>query len=164
MSPKTDEQVVQEATGGELVPVAQGQLLDVLAGDLDIEFVAADAAEIGRRMAAEARSIASEEDLWAETPTWGTKSNVGVEFEIKGLRGVYPSKFTDGEGEQGKFVAWEAVNLLSGELGILNTSAMRINRKLAWYHDHNAFPVKVEVVKRGESANGFDILDIDKVA
>lgn len=165
MSPKTDEQVVQEATGGELVPVAQGQLLDVLAGDLDIEFVAADAAEIGRRMAAEARSIASEEDLWAETPTWGTKSNVGFEFEIKGLRGVYPSKYTpDDGGDKGLFVAWEAVNLSTGELGVLNTSAMRINRKLGWYHDHAAFPVKVEVVKRGESANGFDILDIDKVA
>ena len=91
------------------------------------------------------------------------KSTVGVVYEVKGLRGVYPSKFTDGDGEQGTFVAWEAVNLLTGELGILNTSAMRINRKLAWYHDHNAFPVRVEVVKRGESANGFEILDIDKV-
>lgn len=151
--------------GTDLVPVAHGQLLDVLAGDLDLEFVAADAAEIGRRMAAEARTIESEDDLWAETPTWGTKSNVGVVFEVRGLRGVYPSKYTDGEsGEQGKFVAWEAVNLLSGELGVLNTSAMRINRKLGWYHDHAAFPVKVEIVKRGESANGFDILDIDKVS
>lgn len=162
MSKATEETV---ESGAELVPVQKGQLLDVLAGELDIEFVAADAAEIGRRMAAEAKTIASEEDLWAETPTWGTKSNVGVVFEVKGLRGVYPSKYADGDtGEQGKFVAWEAVNLLTGELGILNTSAMRINRKLAWYHDHAAFPVKVEVVKRGESANGFDILDIDRAS
>lgn len=158
------EEPVQEA-GTELVPVQRGQLLDVLAGKLDIEFVAADAAEIGRRMAAEAKGIATEEDLWRETPTWGTKSNVGFEFEIKGLRGVYPSKFSnDDTGEKGQFVAWEAVNVLTGELGVLNTSAMRINRKLAWYHDHDAFPVKVEIVKRGESANGFDILDIDKAA
>lgn len=158
------EEPVQEA-GTELVPVQRGQLLDVLAGELDIEFVAADAAEIGRRMAAEAKGIATEEDLWRETPTWGTKSNVGFEFEIKGLRGVYPSKFaSDDTGEKGQFVAWEAVNVLTGELGVLNTSAMRINRKLAWYHDHDAFPVKVEIVKRGESANGFDILDIDKAA
>lgn len=154
---------VQEEVGDELVPVQRGRLLDVLAGELDLEFVAADAAEIGRRMAAEAKTIESEDDLWAETPTWGTKSNVGFEYEIRGLRGVYPSKFTSEAGEQGRFVAWEAVRLETGELGILNTSAMRINRKLAWYHDHDAFPVRVEIVKRGESANGFEILDIDKV-
>lgn len=152
-----------EESAGELVPVPKGRLLEVLAGEVDIEYIAADAAEIGRRMAKEAQSIESEEDLWKEVPTWGTKSNVGFEFEIRGLRGVYPSKFAKDDGsEQGQFVAWEAVNLVSGELGILNTSAMRINRKLAWYHDHAAFPVKVEIVKRGESANGFDILDIDK--
>ena len=162
MSKETLEPV--EETGAELVPVSQGRLLDVLDGTVDIEFIAADSAEIGRRLAAEAKSIESEEDLWKEVPTWGTKSNVGFEFEIRGLRGVYPSKYTpDDGGDKGMFVAWEAVNLSTGELGVLNTSAMRINRKLAWYHDHNAFPVKVEVVKRGESANGFDILDIDKV-
>jgi hypothetical protein len=163
MSKDTVEEPQVEA-GTDLVPIDQGRLLDVLDGTLDLAFVAADADEIGRRMAAEAKTIATEEDLWKETATWGTKSNIGVVFEVRSLRGVYPSKFKaeDENGAQGKFVAWEAVNLLTGEVGILNTSAMRINRKLAWYYDHGKLPVKVEVVKRGESSNGFDILDIDK--
>lgn len=164
---KTSEELVNtgaEVDSGELVPIPKGDLLKVLSGEIPIEMVKVDSAEMARRLAAEAMRAETEEDLDRQVPTFSSKSCVGEVFEIIGLRGVYPSKFRDADtDEKGQFVSWGAVRLLTGEIGILNTSSGRINAKLGWHYDHGNLPARFEIVVRAQSTDNFDVLDVDKV-
>jgi len=154
-----------EAEGAEVVPVAQGRLLDVLSGKAAIEQIRPTKAEVSARIVADMLLAESEEDLWRETPTWSSKGHVGQVFEITGVRGVYESRFEDSDtGEKGWFVCFDAVNLLTGEVGVLTSSSARICGRVGWYYDHGKLPQRFEIVTRGQSAGGFDILDVDKAA
>lgn len=154
----------EEIDSGELVPIPRGSLLPILSGQAPIEMVRLDSAEVARRLAAEAMKAETEEDLTRQAVTFSSKGLVGEVVEIVGLRGVYPSRFEDAEsGENGQFVSWGAVRLLTGEIGILNTSSGRINATLGWHYDHGTLPARFEIVVRTQSTGGFDVLDVDKV-
>lgn len=173
----TDEEQVLEGeieTGEELVLVDSSKLAEVIAGMTEVDSKA-DLLQTRQRIVAEMLAAETEEELWSELPTWSSKNNVGRSFEITEIRGVFKSRYPDPEtGIAGGFLACSAVALegaitAEGELteggstGILSTSALRIAGKLGWYHQHGKFPVTVEIVKRGESSNGYDILDVEKI-
>ena len=162
----TDEEQVIDGeieTGEELVLVDSGKLAEVIAGMTEVDSTA-DAMQTRYRIVAEMLAAETEEELWRELPTWSSKTSVGESFEIGEIRGVFKSRYPDPEtGLSGGFLACSAIKLDTGEAGIFTTSALRIAGKLGWYHQHGKLPVKVEIVKRGESSAGFDILDVELV-
>jgi hypothetical protein len=173
-----EEQVIEDGeieTGEELVLVDTAKLAEVIAGMTEIDS-AANATQTRYRIVAEMLAAETEEELWQELPTWSSKNNVGRSFEIGEIRGVFKSRYPDAEtGLAGGFLACSAVALddgavgpegetaAAGEAGIFTTSALRVAGKLGWYHQHGKLPVKVEIVKRGQSSGGFDILDVELV-
>ena len=162
----TDEEQVLDGeieTGEELVLVDSGKLAEVIAGMTEVDSKA-DLLQTRQRIVAEMLAAETEEELWQELPTWSSKTSLGEQFEITDIRGVFKSRYPDPDtGIAGGFLACSATKLDTGEVGIFTTSALRIAGKLGWYHQHGRFPVKVEIVKRGESSGGFDILDVDKI-
>ncbi len=151
----------EEGTAGEVVPVEKGRLLDVLTGKTALEQIKPTRAEITQRIVAEMLLAQTEEELWQEVPTWSSKSSVGEVFEIGDVRGVYESRFEDSEtGEKGWFVCFDVVRLLTGEIGVLTSSSARICGRVGWYYDHGQLPQRFEIVSRGQSAAGFDLLDV----
>jgi len=154
-----------ETDGAEVVPVQQGNLLDVLSGKAPLEVVGPSKREVTARIIRDMLSAKTEEELWAETPTFSSKNLVGEVVEVTGVCGVYESRFDDSEtGEKGWFVCFDAVRLMTGEVGILTSSAARICGRIGWYYDHGMLPQRFEIVERGETAGGFKILDVDKAA
>ncbi len=154
-----------EAGDLEVVPVTQGNLLDVLAGKAPLEVVGPSKKEITARIVKDMLMAETEEDLWREVPTWSSKSNVGFIFRVTDVRGVYESRFEDADtGEKGWFVCFDAVRLETGEIGVLTSSAARICGRVGWYYDHGMLPQDFEIVTRGQTAGGYDILDVDKAA
>ena len=177
----TDEEQVLEGeieTGEELVLVDSGKLAEVIAGMTEIDSKA-DVVQTRYRIVAEMLAAETEEELYRELPTWSSKNNIGRSFEVGEIRGVFKSRYPDPDtGLAGGFLACSAVAIdgamqtvdgdelvesAAGEVGIFTTSALRIAGKLGWYHAHGKFPVKVEIVKRGESAEGYAILDVEKI-
>ncbi len=149
----------------DVVPVKPGDLATLWSLDPEDPAVAAllpASNEVSARIMQDTLSAKSEEDLWKEVTTWSTKGPVGGGFEVTGFRGLYPGRYVNEDGRRGWFACFEATQLFTGEIGILTTSSSRIVGKLGWYAEHDRFPVKVEVVVRGQSGGGFDILDVDK--
>lgn len=175
-----DGEIVDDGeTGEELDLIAGGnldsdKLAEVISGMSEVD-AKADVVQTRYRIVAEMLAAETEEELFRELPTWSSKNNVGGSFEIGEIRGVFKSRYPDPEtGAAGGFLACSAVTLdtargpegessEAGEVGIFTTSALRIAGKLGWYHQHGKLPVKLEVVKRGESADGFAILDVELV-
>lgn len=176
----TDEEQVLEGeieTGEELVLVDSGKLAEVIAGMTEIDSKA-DVVQTRYRIVAEMLAAETEEELYRELPTWSSKNNVGRTFEIQDVRGVFKSRYPDPEtGLAGGFLACSAVAVDgalavdgeefvesgAGEIGIFTTSALRVAGKIGWYHQHGQLPAKLSVVKRGESAEGYSILDVERV-
>lgn len=158
------EQAAAETEAAEVLPVVKGNLLDVLAGKASLETASASKKEITARIVSDMLSAQTEEDLWREIPTWSSKASVDTTFEITDVRGVYESRITNDDGEKGWFVCFDAVNLETGEVGILTSSAARICGRVGWYYDHGMLPQRFEIVTRGESAGGFPILDVVKAS
>lgn len=104
----------------------------------------------------------TEEKLWEELPTWSSKTSVGVSFEIRDVA-AHRSKYTEADGTKGGFFSCEAVNLDTGEIGIFNSSAMRICGRIGWYYLNDQLPVKLRVEQIGESDNGYPILDVTRI-
>lgn len=153
---------VEEAPSAELVKVEDADLLlEILQGKVELEQVAISSEEMQARIL---EQMLAAEDVWAETPTWNAKDNVGKTFLFQSVTGVYPSKYEDKETGEGKgvFVCFQVVNEETGELGIMPTSAIRIITRLAVLWKRGKLPVSARIVKRGESAAGYDILDIEK--
>jgi len=156
--------------GVELVPLDMGaaELAAVFSGASDWQPAPVDAAQVSRQIMEQILGATSEEDLWKELPTWGTKGSVGVSFQVDDVR-IYQSRFTIKDeagkdtGRKGAFVSCPAVNLDTGELGVLNTSAARPAGKLIALARMGALPCKVRVVERGESSGGFTVLDLERV-
>jgi len=182
-APTVDEIIVHDddSNGGELVLVSADKLAEVISGMTEIDTTESI---IGTRyrIVAEMLAAETEDELWAELPTWSTKNNVGKTFTISEIRGVFKSRYPDADtGVAGGFLACSAVAVDgangspdpetgeigaasdAGTVGILSTSALRVAGKLGWYHMHGKLPLTVRVVKRGESAGGYPILDVEKV-
>lgn len=113
-------------------------------------------------MLAEMLNAESEEELWRELPTWSSKDFVGDQFRIDACR-AYRSKFKTASGGTSAFLSCRAVRLATGELGVLNTSALRLVGRIAWYYTRGKLPVTIEIVKRGETADGYTIVDAELV-
>jgi hypothetical protein len=163
----TDEQTIEagdeQELGADLELVSTERLAEVIAGMTEID-ATADITRTKYRIVAEMLAAETEEELWKELPTWSSKNSVGESFEITDIRGVFKSRYPDPEtGTAGGFLACSAINLGTGEPGIFTTSALRLAGRLGWYHAHGKFPVRIRVVKRGESSGGFDILDGEKL-
>ncbi len=171
----------EDETSADLVLVSKDRLAEVISGMTEIDTTESIIAT-RYRIVAEMLAAETEDELYAQLPTWSTKHNVGKVFQIDELRGVFKSRYPDAEtGVAGGFLACSAVAIdganaapdqetgeigepsEAGTSGILSTSALRIAGKLGWYHMHGKMPVTVRIVKRGESADGFPILDVERV-
>ena len=162
---RTDAMAANESPSVELVKADDAQTLaEVLSGMAEVEQVTPEEQqEIRFRMIAELLSAETEDDLWKELPTWSSKDAIGVEFEITDAH-AWRSKFgaTDGEAPGG-FLACNATRMDTGEVGILNTGAMRLAARIGWYKIHGRLPVRIRIVERSKSANGYPILDAELV-
>lgn len=148
-APKTDP-------GVELVRTDDAESLAmVLAGMGEVEVSSPEEAQATRfAMIAELLAAETEDELWRELPTWSSKDYVGAAFEIHDAR-AWRSKFADAGG----FLSCPSVNLATGEQGILNTGAGRLAARIGWYKLHGKLPVKLEIVERSKTADGYSILD-----
>lgn len=151
-----------EGSSTELVlaPTAK-DLAEVLAGMTEApEATAEEQQAIRFGIISEMLAAETEDELWRELPTWSSKDSLGEVFQILEVH-AYRSKFTGQDGSKGGFLACKAVKLSTGELGILNTGAMRLCARIGWYHLHGKLPVKLEIVKKGETSDGYSILDAE---
>lgn len=151
-------------TSQELEKVSASKLAEVLSGMSEAEVTQTSTPqETSYRIIAEILNAETEEEMWRDLPVWGSKASVGKVFEVQGVRGVFRSKYERDDGGTGGYLACNAVDVETGELGILTTSAIRVAARVGWYLEHDAFPVTLELYKRGETQAGFDILDARKV-
>lgn len=135
----------------------------MFAGLTEMDVPEVDAAAVTQSIIEQMLSAETEEEMWAELPTVSTKDAVGRSFEILGGN-IYASKFTGQDGRKGAFLACRAVDLDTGEQVILNTSAARIAGRILWYvyRAPGATP-RLRIVKKGESTQGYAILDAERV-
>jgi hypothetical protein len=165
--------------GLDLVLVSGDKIAEVIAGMGELDTVET-LAQTKHRIVAEMLAAETEDELWSELPTWSSKHNVGKTFEITDVRGVFKSRYVDEEtGATGGFLACSAVAVDganaspdqetgeigepsdAGTVGILSTSALRLAGRIGWYYTHGKLPVTLTIVKRGESAGGYPILDAE---
>ena len=149
----------------ELVATDDAETLaKILAGMQEAETPSKEAAQETRfQIIAGILSAETEDELWKELPTWSSKFVVGESFRIVDAH-AFRSKFEGEDGSKGGFLACRAINLATGEQGILNTSAMRLAARIAWYKLNGRLPVKLTVVQKGETDRGFPILDAELVS
>lgn len=153
----------KESESVELVPADQAeQFAAVLAGLAETDAAETSTQDMKYQMVMEMLSAETEQDLWKELPRWSTKSSVGMSFEIRDAR-AWKSKIVQEDGQTGAFISCPAVNLETGEMGILNTSALRIAGRIGWYKLHGKLPVSVTVIEKGTTAKGYPILDLELV-
>jgi hypothetical protein len=147
----------------ELEQVPTSRLAEVLSGmgEAEIESTATPQ-ETSYRIIAEILAAESEDEMLAELPVWGSKDSVGKTFEVQNVRGVFRSKVDNPDGNKG-YLACTVVDVETGEVGVLTTSAVRLAARIGWWHEHDAFPVTIEVYKRATTEQGFDVLDCRKV-
>lgn len=151
LEPTQQVELVQFADAKELAELLSGL---VSAGEPTEEEMEAMRFSIILEMAA----AETEEDLWREVKTWSSKDVVGTAFEIRDAR-AWRSKYPSESGKTGAFLSCPAVNLDTGEVGILNTSAMRLSGRIGWYKIHGQLPVQLRVVQVSESSRGRPIID-----
>lgn len=138
------------------------KIADLFSGLQEYELPKADPNQVTRDVMLQILAAKDEDELWGELPTWSTKDNVGRVYKILG-GSIYPSRFTRDDGTKGAFLACRAVDVESGELGILNTSAARVAAKILWHARHEKLPIELRIVKRGESSNGYAIIDCERL-
>ncbi|MGH2998878.1 MAG: hypothetical protein ACRDNM_06215 [Gaiellaceae bacterium] len=136
---------------------------DVLTGASEYEIPDADTSAIAEEQLNKLLFAESEEELLAEVPTWSSKDVVGKAFRIFPAGRLWPSKYVSRSGRKGAFLSVQATEAESGEMGVFNSSSPRIVGKLVWYAKHSQLPANFQVVKIGETSNGFDLLDIDRI-
>lgn len=140
-----------------------GQIRDILTGAAEYELPEVDTSAIAAEQLNKILFAESEEEMLAEVTTWSSKDSIGLTFRIWPKGRLWPSKLVQQNGRKGAFLSVQALEKKSGEMGIFNSSSPRIVGKLTWYAKHGVLPAFFTVVTRGESSNGFPILDIDKV-
>lgn len=121
---------------------------------------ASDPAIVAEAIARRILFAETEAEAFSDISTWSSKDNVGKAYEVHDCV-VLRSTFGDGKGG---FLAIQVVDLDTGEVGVLTTSATKIGAKLLWLRLHDAFPRKVRIVQAERaSSNGFYPLDIETV-
>lgn len=146
-----------------LEKVGTDKLAEVLSGMGEAEIASTTTAEeVNYRIIAEILAAETEAEMFAELPVWGSKDSVGKTFVVENVRGVFRSKVDNPNGNKG-YLACSVVDTETGEAGILTTSAVRVAARIAWFQQHQAFPVTLEIYERTKTEEGFSILDARKV-
>ncbi len=159
MAGKEEEMSVELVRTDDAVEVAHA-----LAGLADFEPQVQQSTEDARLdIVMQMLSAETEEDLWKELPRWSSKDSIGKTFRVTDAR-LWKSKFVNESGKQGAFLSCPAVDLETGEVGILNTSAIRLASRILWYKMHGGlFPLEIEIVSMGDTAKGYPIIDARKL-
>lgn len=158
-------QIDDDEPGVELVRIATAEgLARVLSGMADAPAPSAEeTAQMRFGMIAELLAAETEDELWKELPTWSSKDVLGRTFRLEDVH-AWASKFTDRDtGARGAFLSCRAIDVETGEVGIFNTSAARLAAKIGWYYLHGKLPVTLTVIKRTETADGYAVLDAERV-
>lgn len=151
--------------GPAMTETQLGQVRDVLSGAVAYELPEADSSQISEDILNRLLFAEDEQALTAEVPTWSSKDHVGRVFRILPAGRLWPSKIVNKTtGRKGAFASIQAIDPQTGEMGVLNTSSPYIVGKLAWYAAHGMLPADFEITVRGTSSNGYDILDVEKLA
>lgn len=157
--------MAKDTSSVELVVADDAETLaQILAGMAETEKPSAEQAQETRfEIIAGILSAETEDELWKELPTWSSKDIVGRSYEIVDAH-AFRSKFVGPDGTVGGFLACRAIDLETGEQGILNTGAMRLAARIGWYKLKGLLPVSLKVVVRSTTADGFKILDGELVS
>jgi len=151
---ETEERVELDTTHGEQEELAAFKAA-LLTGELEVDI---DPAVVMRRIA---EQIVESPDLAAafkEPPLWSAKDQTGTPYELRRLN-LHASSF---EGGAPVFASVDAVDLTTGEVGVLNTSAVKHLAKLYVMARDHAFPVRVRITQSiRPTAGGFYPLDFE---
>ncbi len=126
-------------------------------GELEVEI---DQAAIARRIAKEVMDSSDLEAALEGKPTWSAKESVGRAFELRGLH-VNLSQF---ESNLPVYASVDAVDLSTGEVGLLNTGSSRQLATLYVMQRDHRFPVRVRITyARGTPTGANDPLAFELV-
>lgn len=153
---ETEERVELDTTHAEQEELAAFRQA-LLTGELEVDI---DPAVVMRRIA---EGIMDAPDLAAafkEPNLWAAKDQTGTPYELRRLN-LHASRF---EGGAPVFASVDAVDLTTGEVGVLNTSAVKHLAKLYVMARDHAFPVKVRITQSiRPTAGGFYPLDFELI-
>ncbi len=153
----TEERVELDTTHGEQEELAQFRQA-LLTGELEVDI---DPAVVMRRIAEQIMAAPDLEAAFAEPNLWAAKDSVGQAYELRRLN-LHASRF---EGGTPVFASVDAIDLTTGEIGVLNTSAVKHLAKLYVMARDHAFPVRVRITQAFRpSAGGFYPLDFELIA
>ncbi len=150
----TEERVELDTTHAEQEELAAFKEA-LLTGRLEVEV---DPAVVMRRIAEQIMESPDLEAAFRDLPLWAAKESVGSAFELRRLN-LHASSF---EGGSPVFASVDAVDLNTGEVGVLNTGSTKHLAKLYVMQREHAFPVKVRITQAlRPSAGGFYPLDFE---
>ncbi len=151
---ETEERVELDTTHGEQEELAQFRQA-LVTGKLEVDI---DPDVVMRRIA---EQITDSPDLAAafkEPPLWSAKDQTGTPYELRRLN-LHASQYDKGAPV---FASVDAVDLTTGEVGVLNTSAVKHLAKLYVMARDHAFPVRVRITQSiRPTAGGFYPLDFE---
>ncbi len=154
---ETEERVELDTTHAEQEELAAFKQA-LLTGELEVEV---DPAVVMRRIAEQIMDSPDLETAFRDLPLWPAKDNVGSQYELRKLN-LHASAF---EGGSPVFASVDAVDLTTGEVGVLNTGSVKHLAKLYVMARDHAFPVKVRITQAlRPSASGFYPLDFELIA
>lgn len=130
----------------------------ILGGEITVEV---DPEAIAREIVRQIIAAPTADDAMAEVPIFHAKDCVGQQYELRGVR-WWPSKKAQGPKV---FASAPVVNLRTGEVGVLTTSAYKHLAKLVVLAREGAFPRKVEITTTSDPTGaGFWPLDFRDIA
>ena len=153
---ETEERVELDTTHAEQEELAMFREA-LLTGELEVDI---DPAVVMARIAERIMDSPDLEAAFKEPPLWSAKDQTGTPYELRRLN-LHASKF---EGGGPVFASVDAVDLSTGEVGVLNTSAVKHLAKLYVMARDHAFPVKVRITQSiRPTAGGFYPLDFELI-
>ena len=127
-------------------------------GALEVDI---DPVAVMQRIAADIMDAPDLEATFRDKPLWAAKDNVGNAYELRKLN-LHASSF---EGGGPVYASVDAVDLTTGEVGILNTGAVKHLAKLYVMSRDHRFPVRVRITQSiRPSGGGFYPLDFELVS
>ncbi len=151
---ETEERVELDTTHAEQEELAAFKEA-LLSGVLEVDV---DPAVVMRRIAEQIMESPDLEAAFRELPLWPAKDNVGQSYELRRLN-LHASSF---EGGAPVFASVDAVDLNTGEVGVLNTGSVKHLAKLYVMARDHSFPVRVRITQAlRPSASGFYPLDFE---
>jgi len=151
---ETEERVELDTTHSEQEELAAFKSA-LLTGVLEVDI---DPAVVMRRIAEQIVESPDLEAAFRELPLWAAKDSVGSSYELRRLN-LHASSF---EGGSAVFGSVDAVDLTTGEVGVLNTGSVKHLAKLYVMARDHAFPVRVRITQSiRPTAGGFYPLDFE---